>query len=92
LGNLKQAKVTVFVPEPSLSRVRLGQAALVSVDAYPGRTWRGTVTHIADHMEYTPRNIATQEGRQNTYFAVEVTVDNEELVLKPGMPANVLLQ
>ncbi len=47
------------------------------------------VTHIADEAEFTPRNVQTVEGRKTTVYAVEITMPNSDLVLKPGMPADV---
>jgi len=90
LADLRQVTVTVFVPEPNLGRVRLGQRVGVMVDSFPARRFEGTVTHIADRAEYTPRNVATREGRKNTFFAVEISVGNDDLALKPGMPADVI--
>lgn len=89
LADLHRVTVTVYVPEPKLGQVRLGQRAEVRVDSFPSRLFEGTVTYIADHAEYTPRNVATREGRKNTFFAVEISVTNDDLALKPGMPADV---
>jgi len=66
LADLRQVTVTVFVPETKLGQVRLGQRVYVMVDSFPGRRFGGTVAHIADQAEYTPRNVATREGRKNT--------------------------
>jgi len=46
------------------------------------------VSRIGDEPEYTPRNVATQSERQNTYYAVEIKLSNEGGLLKPGMPAD----
>jgi multidrug resistance efflux pump len=89
LGDLRHVTVRVFVPEPRIGEVCTGQRASVTVDSYPGRQFLGTVSRIAERAEYTPRNVATREGRQNTFYSVEIAVDNEDLALKPGMPADV---
>ncbi len=47
------------------------------------------MTHIADQAEFTPRNVQTEEGRRNTVFAIELSIENPEGSLKPGMPADV---
>ena len=60
----------------------------VSVDSYPGRAFYGQVTHIADRAEFTPRNVATQQERLNTFYAVQVSLANPQHLLKPGMPAD----
>ena len=51
------------------------KTATVSVDSFPGVTFSGTVIHIADQAEFTPRNVQTVEGRRTTVFAVKLTVD-----------------
>ena len=58
------------------------------VDSYPGRTFTGRVARISEEPEYTPRNVTTKEERVNTFYEVEVTLDNPEGLLKPGMPAD----
>ena len=78
----------VYVPETEIGRVILGQEALVRVDAYPGRTFAGSVTEIADEAEFTPRNVQTRKERVNLVFRVKVAIRSPNGVLKPGMPAD----
>ncbi len=89
LGDLDQVTLTVFIPETQIGRVKPGQAARVSVDAYPGQTFQGTVTFIRPEAEFTPKNVQTQEERVNLVFAVKISLDNPDHRLKPGMPADV---
>ena len=89
LGDLDRVTLTVFIPETQIGRVKPGQAARVSVDAYPGETFEGTVTFIRPEAEFTPKNVQTQEERVNLVFAVKVGLDNPDHRLKPGMPADV---
>ena len=88
VADLKQVKLTVYVPETQIGYVNLGQAVRVSVDSFANQSFEGTVTHIADEAQFTPRNVATQEERVNLVFAVELSLPNEEDALKPGMPAD----
>jgi multidrug resistance efflux pump len=88
IADLTQVKLTVYLPETQIGRISLGQAVQVAVDSFPGRTFEGAVTHIADSAEFTPRNVATQEERVNLVFAVEISLDNADGALKPGMPAD----
>jgi multidrug resistance efflux pump len=90
IADLSQVTLTVYVPEPELGRVALGQAVAVTVDSFPGRAFTGTVTYVADQAEFTPKDIQTQEARLNTVFAVEITLANPDGALKPGMPADAL--
>lgn len=89
LGHLNQLEVTVYLPEEKFALVKPGDTARVNVDAYPGRTFTATVLRIANQAEYTPRNVQTVEGRKDTVFAIRLSLDNTDLALKPGMPADV---
>ena len=91
LADLEHMTLTVYVPEDQLGRVYLGQPVSVTVDAYPDRAFPGSVTHISNEAEFTPRNIQTQEERVNMVFGVEVDLPNPDHALKPGMPADAVL-
>jgi HlyD family secretion protein len=88
LGALDPVQLTVYIPEDQYGQISLGQEAAIQVDSYPGVTFTGTVTHIADQAEFTPRNVQTVESRSATVYAVEISIPNPENQLKPGMPAD----
>jgi HlyD family secretion protein len=92
LVDLSQVKLAVFVPAGQIGRVRLGQGAVVTVDAYPARAFSGVVSHINDQAEFTPKNVQTPEERARTVFRVEIALENPGGALKPGMPADAVLQ
>lgn len=83
--NLDQAWADVFVPEPAVPRLRLGQPADVFTDA-GGPPIRGTITFISPKAEFTPRNVQTAEERSKLVYRVRISVDNTAGVLKQGMP------
>jgi multidrug resistance efflux pump len=85
-----QLWVRVWVPEPSLGKVHLGQKAAITVDTYPKREFSGRVVEIRQQGEYTPRNIQTLKQRMDLVFGVKVAVDPTP-ELKPGMAAQVRL-
>jgi multidrug resistance efflux pump len=89
LGQLNELKLTVYVPEDQYGKVKLGQQVSVAVDSFPGQSFTGVVSAIADEAEFTPRNVQTVEGRQSTVYAIEIAVANPDQTLKPGMPADV---
>ena len=85
--------VKIYVPEPSIGKVALGQEARVSVDAYPGRAFPARVSKVSQEAEFTPKNVETREERVKLVFAVEVAlVENPGGVLKPGMPADAIIR
>ena len=77
-----------YVSETDLGRVRLGQGATLTVDAYPSRTFSGVVSEIASEAEFTPKNVQTKKERVNLVYRMKIAVRNTGGVLKPGMPAD----
>ena len=76
--DLARMQLEADVDEADIGDVREGQKATFTVDAYPGRSFPAVI----DTIEYSP------EVTDNvvTYKAV-LTVDNRELLLRPGMTA-----
>ncbi len=84
--------VRIFVPENRLSRVALGQAATITSDTFPGKTYPGEVAFIASEAEFTPKNVQTAEERVKLVYAVKVRVTGDPgEELEPGLPADVRL-
>jgi HlyD family secretion protein len=80
-----------YISELDIGRVRVGQPARITVDAFPGQPVDGRVTEIASEAEFTPRNVQTQKERVNLVFRVKITVTNPDGRLKPGMPADAVI-
>lgn len=85
VADLDHVWANVYVDEPLVPRVTLGQTATVFTDA-GGPGIEGTITFISPKAEFTPRNVQTAEERSKLVFRVKVTVDNQKGVLKQGMP------
>ena len=83
--DLDHAWADVFVPEPVVPLLRLGQAATVFTDA-GGAGIAGTITYISPKAEFTPRNVQTAEERSKLVYRIRISVDNTDGVLKQGMP------
>lgn len=92
IGTLDTVRLTVYISETDIGRVRLGQIVDVTVDSFPGRSFRGQVHFIAQSAEFTPRNVQTRDERATTVFAVRVELPNPDHALKPGMPADAILR
>jgi multidrug resistance efflux pump len=92
VANLDELTLTVYVPEDRYGKIFLGQPCQVTVDSYPGVIFSGTVRHIADQAEFTPRNIQTVDSRKSTVFAIRLDLAPSGGKLKPGMPADVFFQ
>jgi HlyD family secretion protein len=84
--------VRFYVREDEIGRVALGQRAEIRMDTFPDSTYAGRVTFISSQAEFTPRNVQTAEQRVKLVYAVRVTITGDAgHVLKPGMPADVVL-
>jgi HlyD family secretion protein len=82
--------VRVFVPEPWLGHIKLGDRVKVRVDAFPGKDFAGVVEQVAREAEFTPRNVQTVGERVKQVFGVKANLDNAEGQLRAGMAADVV--
>jgi HlyD family secretion protein len=89
--DLQDMWIMAYVSEKNLGKVKIGQAAAVSVDSFPGRTFPGKVIYISPEAEFTPKNIQTKEERVKLVYGIKVQIQNDEELLKPGMPADVAI-
>src|SRR4029453_4993803 len=80
IANLGTVYDSTLVTESDIGKVKPGQAASVTVDAYPGRTFRGVVEKIE------PRATVQQSV---TMFPVLIRIDNRDGALMPGMNSDV---
>jgi HlyD family secretion protein len=81
-----QLYVRVYVPETQLGLAHPGQEVPISVDSFPDRTFQGTVEHINQVGEYSPRNLQTADERANQVFATRVGIKADP-DLRAGMAA-----
>ena len=87
LTDIAHPWLNVYIDEPSLARVRLGDEARVRIDGRSG-DFTGKVTYVSDVAEFTPKNVQTPEERAKLVFRVKVALENPNRVFKPGMPAD----
>lgn len=84
ISDLDHAWANVYVDEPLVPRLKLGQPATLLTDA--GHRIDGTITYISPRAEFTPRNVQTADERSKLVYRIKVAVDNRDGILKPGMP------
>jgi HlyD family secretion protein len=92
IARLNPLQLTLYIPANQIGRVKLGQPVEVQVDSFPAQVFRGEVIYISPRAEFTPRSVQTQEERVNVVFAVRVHLPNDDGLLKPGMPADAVVQ
>jgi HlyD family secretion protein len=81
-GDLKEMRVQAAVDEADIGRVKEGQTATFTVDAYPEETFTGRVEQVRLQPTLT-QNVVT--------YDVVLRVPNEDLRLMPGMTANLTI-
>lgn len=80
--DLRQMQITANISEADIGGVESGQPVVFTVDAFPSRTFKGTVREV--------RNNSTTSNNVVTYPTI-ITVDNADMKLRPGMTANVTI-
>ena len=85
ISDLDHVWANVYVDEPFVPRIALGQKVALHTDA-GGQSVDGTITFISPKAEFTPRNVQTAEERSKLVFRIKVTVNNQGGILKQGMP------
>jgi HlyD family secretion protein len=81
--DLRRMQVETDVDEADIGRVHVGQEAVFAVDAFAGREFRGYVLQIRK----APRIV-----QYVVTYTVVVSADNSDLLLLPGMTANIQIK
>src|SRR5271169_684184 len=80
IADFSQVWVYAQVFQTDVGRVKTGDPATITVDAYPGRMFRGRVQQILPQVDAATRTVR-----------VRFVFENANLLLKPGMYVNVVL-
>lgn len=78
IEQIAPVKLLVGISESEYTKVKKGNEVTITVDAFPGRTFKGTINRIYPTINQVSHT-----------FNVEVTVPNKDYVLRPGMYARV---
>jgi len=81
--DLTKMQIDTNVDESDIGRAAKGQTVIFTVDAWPAKSFKGVVSQVRNAPIIT-QNVVT--------YDVVILVDNRELLLKPGMTANVTIQ
>jgi HlyD family secretion protein len=92
ISRLDKVHLIIYVSEEELAKVKLGQDAKVYIDAEPKKPFIGKVIYISSIAEFTPKNVQTKEDRTKLVFGVKIEIPNPEQALKPGMPADAVIE
>lgn len=89
LADMSIVTAEVKVDETDIVNIQIGQTADVTVDALPGKVFKGHVTLVGDQALLRSTGIATSQSTTGTEeakdFKVVVTLDNPTSELRPGL-------
>ncbi|HEV2487926.1 MAG TPA: efflux RND transporter periplasmic adaptor subunit [Terracidiphilus sp.] len=89
LADMSIVTAEVKVDETDIVNLQLGQPAEVTIDALPGKSYKGHVTLVGDQALLRSTGIATSQSTTGTEeakdFKVVVTLDNPSDELRPGL-------
>lgn len=88
LADLSRVELKAYVPEREIGKIKLGDEARVRIDAFPDRLFDATVARVDQQAQFTPRDIHMPEERTRMVFGVTLALENDDGLLKPGMPAD----
>ncbi|MFT5730861.1 MAG: HlyD family secretion protein [Desulforhopalus sp.] len=88
LGNLDKPWLRAYISEKVLGKIQLNQKVTVSTDSFPDKKYEGRVSFISSEAEFTPKTVQTFEERVKLVYRIKVALQNEDNELKPGMPAD----
>lgn len=91
LADLSRPYAYVYVPQPKVARLSLGQKVTGYLPEMGMKAFDGSVVQIGDEAEFTPKNVQTRDERTRLVFAVKVEFSNPQEILKPGMFVEVRL-
>ena len=80
VASMDRLRLFLDVPESEVPLVQVGDAAVVTVDALPGKKFEGKVTRFATALKPSTRTMKT-----------EIDIPNPQRLLRPGMYARVTL-
>jgi HlyD family secretion protein len=91
LSDMSVVTAEVKVDETDIVNVKIGQDADVTIDAVPGKTFKGKVTEIGSQAVLRSSGLATTQSTTSTQeakdFKVVVTIANPPENLRPGLSA-----
>ena len=81
--------VRAYVNEVNLGKIKPGQEAYVTIDAYPNDKIPGHVGFISSVAEFTPKTVQTPDLRTNLVYEGRIFVEDKDNRLRLCMPATV---
>lgn len=78
----KGLQIKTYVPEVDVSKVKVGDRVLITLDAFPRKEFFGEIVHI-DSAETIADGVV--------YYKVKSTIDTKDTNIKSGMTADIII-
>jgi HlyD family secretion protein len=88
VADLVNVWLRAYIDERDQDRVKVGQRARVTTDSRSGKAYDGRVAFLSEKSEFTPKTVQTQRERVRLVFRVKIDIQNPQMELKAGMPAD----
>ncbi len=88
LADIDHVWLRAYVNETDIGKIRYGEAATLTTDSYPNKTYQGRISFISSQAEFTPKSVETHAERVTLVYRIRIDVDNASHELLPGMPAD----
>ena len=92
IGDIDHPWLRAYINETDLGRIKHGQAATLTTDSFPNKSYPGRISFIASEAEFTPKQIQTHEERVKLVYRIKIDVDNRSHDLKSNMPVDAEIQ
>ncbi len=88
LADIDHVWLRAYVNETDIARIRLGEAAVVTTDSYPGKQYSGRISFISSQAEFTPKSVETHAERVTLVYRIRIDIYNPSHELVPGLPGD----
>ena len=87
VADIKDMKLRAYITADQLNTIKIGQKVTVYADegTEDRKAYEGKVTWISSKAEFTPKTIMTRDERANLVYAIKISVDNKQGLIKSGM-------
>jgi membrane fusion protein YbhG len=89
LADLSSVWAYIYVEQETVAKLKVGMKVNGYLPELDMRKFSGTIVHINDEAEFTPKNVQTRKERTRLVYGVKVEFENKDDVLKPGMTIEV---
>ena len=92
VANIKDMKLRAYITADQLNSIKIGQKVTVYADegTEDRKAYEGKVTWVSSKAEFTPKTIMTRDERANLVYAIKISVDNKQGLIKSGMYGEVV--